>query len=400
MLWVALFVLVINIPLFAQEQDSAWASSIEARALHTWKSDSQVRKHFQNCMEDSEADYWSGMTPLTYYVKSLKNWCQREQEGSLSKWAKQVTKNKKAIPITKPNSPSHPVVFSPQSFYSNPTAGDLLTFRNRLILSYVESLYRIELGLQHNKSIHSNDSTTGFIQDAGLMDSLYQYCAPYFHRDLQYFALQKQAPEKALWKPYTLQPTLQATFVPSCVTWDILHLRVTPPQDSNTILLAGFPKGSKSKPSGYIPLLKKTPSTIRLNCTGCDTSDFGNWITNPLSDTAWQWEIPRLTPSLNKLYVVGWHANYDGMQHLRLKLFVENNQGVSTWLGDEVFCGHSFCENAILENPYLTDANGDGLWDLVIDASDQVQYLWLQKSPGVFEKVILKPYQTHRSGGC
>jgi hypothetical protein len=69
-------------------------------------------------------------------------------------------------------------------------------------------------------------------------------------------------------------------------------------------------------------------------------------------------------------------------------------------MGDNRFCGHMWCYDATISNPYLTDANGDGLTDVVVNASDNEKILFLQLPSGDFEKRTITPYETHRSGGC
>lgn len=49
---------------------------------------------------------------------------------------------------------------------------------------------------------------------------------------------------------------------------------------------------------------------------------------------------------------------------------------------------------------YNDRAGGDGLTDIVVDASDNEKILYLQLPSGGFEKRTIKPYETHRSGGC
>jgi hypothetical protein len=381
----------------------------------------QLRKYLAEHSDIQYEDYWS-CNPLTEFKKALVFWWNRQTDGTkkhfetiaqeTSSISQQIT-GASSADTGKPPCSGVPVFFTPNGLYCNSAVAEPFDKKSELLQVYIEDVFAIEYGLtglakrmhegETNRQVEitsfindNNDRAGGEIKDAGMLDTLMNLKSVFFCKEYDYYALVREDEKRVYWKKTAIKPRLFVEFQVSCVMIDIVKLFISTVDNDSVLLFSGLPQNTKSKPSGYVPL--PAPSTIELAiaCTDCDTT----WLDSSVSDTAWEWNIPVPDKNIKRLFAAGWHGHYEGRQVAWIELFIENENGKRIKLGDNRFCGHMWCYDATISNPYLTDANGDGLTDVVVNASDNEKILFLQLPSGNFEKRTITPYETHRSGGC
>jgi hypothetical protein len=381
----------------------------------------QIRTYLAENIDIQNNGYWTA-NPLLHFKKALRFWLNRQSDGTknhfeiiLQETIRSVQQESKLIPsdTVKQSNYKPPVFFCPAGLHCDPTVDYLFDKKHQLFLTFLEDFFIIEHGLtglakkearsNKNKQVEiisqindSEDQTSGEIRDRGMMDSLMNLNSIYFRKELDYYALFRENNENYSWKKVTIKPRLFVDFITSCLTIDILKLDVSTNGEDSVILFSGIPRSTKLKPSGYIPLPQPFSIELSQPCTKCDTTN----LNSVLSDTAWEWKIPNIDKNIKRLFAAGWHGHYEGRFLALIELYVENSQGDRIKLDDNSFCGHMWCNDASISNPFLNDANGDGLTDIVIEASDNERILYLQLPAGGFEKQVIQPYATHRSGGC
>ncbi len=398
--------------------DFNWARDIYFRRLSMefLKKHKQVRSFLAKNLDILDSDYWT-VNPLWDFKKNIPFWLYRFEDGSIQQFEKIMLKTAKiaqegdevVFPDTANDSNTgKPVFFTPSGLYCDPSAGCLFDKRNELILSYLVEFFAIEYGISSleksaytkdfkiNKPTKDTDDLRGEIIDSALLDTLMNLKSVYFRRELDYFGLVRENDENYIWKKIALKPRLQVEFVISCQTIVILKLGVSTTDNDSVLLFSGLPCGSTGVPSGYTQFGSPFTIELTLPCTECDTSN----LYSMYSDTAWEWNVNRPDKHIKRLFAAGWHGHYDGRHLDRIELFIEDEKGTRIKLDEHGFCGHMWCKNAYMSNPFLTDANGDGLTDIIIEASDNEKFLYLQLPTGGFEKHIIQSYATHRSGGC
>ncbi|MFP4418654.1 MAG: FG-GAP repeat domain-containing protein [Chitinispirillaceae bacterium] len=371
------------------------------RAKNFLEGNEDVRQLLADHPDIHHYGYWS-RNPLWHFKKALAFWYKREMDGTKAHF-EQVLREAAALLAQKkaPESMEKGIAqsgaaafFTPTGLSYDPTSAHLFDKTYELFEAYLEECFRIEYGLGGREH---EDRARGEIKDPGLIDTLMNLGSIYFRKEFDYYALIWKRENEYAWKKVTPQPRLIVDFVESCETWDVFNLTIATADNDSVILFSAIPRNPpRPVPSGYFPLAAPTRIEMALSCTQCDTSQ----LYSAVSDTAWEWNIPPVDSAITRLFAVGWHGTYNGRHLHRIELYMENAEGEAIKLDETSFCGHMFCLDARFSDPYLTDANGDGLIDIIIDASDEEKVLYLQRRDGSFDKRTIHPYATHRAGGC
>jgi hypothetical protein len=358
--------------------------------------------------------YW-GINPLEGFKKALLFWSDKKGSETTKYYEIILQQTAKLVKPSLPHIDSDTVgqtvygkqiFFTPSGLLTDPTVKYVFDKKFELTLTYLEACFVIENNLtnlvnpdyfkSNIKMVKNEEGIAGELIDTGLLDTLINLKSLIFQKDQDYFALIREIDKKYYWKKITLKPKLAFVFSEGCETIDILRLDVATTDNDSVILFAGIPGGTGNKPSGYTALPPPFDIEMKVPCTDCDTTN----LYSSISDTAWEWKLPEADKNIKRLFAIGWHGHYEGRHLDIIELYVENAKGERIKLGVNSFCGNMWCNDASMESPYLTDANGDGLTDVVINASDNEKILFLQISSGGFEKRTIQPYVTHRSGGC
>lgn len=265
----------------------------------------------------------------------------------------------------------------------------MLDCRDELIEHYIDEVVAVMYG------------DTVSIDNHSLQKVLSKY-SRYFNPALHYFALQLDSLQQGNWTRFSVAPRL--TLFPHKHNGKFsLTLKLTPVKQrvSPVVIYSALPLNSASvrdvSPSGYYPL-KSTITHFRK----LQPSD-----TNPaFLQTTYCFTLPSCEKYFREILITNryrlLHQREKWNDTLRLSAYLSviTNDNDTVLIHKEKEYGTAILCNAYIGNPILTDVNGDGRYDIIIDVNKGGRLLFLQRENFIFEPRNLRNIAAVHDNEC
>ena len=265
----------------------------------------------------------------------------------------------------------------------------ILDCRNELIEHFIDEVVAVMYG----------DTVT--IDGQQLQNVLSKY-SRYFNPVLHYFALQLDSLQQGNWTRISVKPQLRLIPQYRCEKFSLL-LQLIPVKKRvpPAVIFSALPLNSASarevSPTGYYPL--KSTITHFRKLQPSDTSPSflqTTYCFTPPSCEKYFHEI--LITSRYRLLHQREKWNDTLRQFAHLSVITKDNDTIL--IHEEKEYGEALRHSAYIGNPILSDVNGDGRYDIIVDVNNDGRILFLHREEFVFEPRKLRNTTINGSGGC